>query len=66
MRVTIDRFEGDFAVVERTDRTMADLPRTLVPNGAREGDVLLIQIDQAATRQQAQRIHKKMEGLWEE
>lgn len=42
MHVVIDRFEGEFAVCEREDRTMVNIPRTKVPAGAREGDVLAI------------------------
>lgn len=36
----IDRFEGDCAVCEREDGTMKELPRTALPKGAREGDIL--------------------------
>jgi hypothetical protein len=35
MQCIIDRFEGEFAVVELPDRTMVNMPRILVP-GAKE------------------------------
>ena len=41
MRLIIDRFEGDFAVVELEDRSTIDIPKKLIPKGAKEGDVLV-------------------------
>jgi hypothetical protein len=40
----LDRFEGDRAVLERALHEMLDLPRTLLPLGAREGDALRVTI----------------------
>ena len=40
----LDRFEGDHAVLERALHEMLDLPRTLLPAGAREGDALRVTI----------------------
>lgn len=42
MQVIIDRFEGDYAVVEFKSKTYVNLPRILVPEDAREGDILEI------------------------
>lgn len=42
MRVIIDRFEGNFAVVELEDGTMVNMPKILVPN-ANEGDTVTIE-----------------------
>ena len=50
MYVTIDRFEGRFAVVELTDGRFAKLPRSLVPADAGEGSVLRIETDAAETQ----------------
>ncbi len=63
MRVIIDRFEGDYAVVELEDRSTANLPRSLVPLGAKEGDVLVIEIDRNATEERRKRIQKLTEEL---
>ena len=35
----IDRFEGEYAVLE-TESGMKNVPREMLPEGAREGDVL--------------------------
>ena len=40
----VDRFEGERAVLERALHEMLDLPRTLLPAGAREGDALRVTI----------------------
>ncbi len=41
----VDRFEGDTAVVERALHETLTLPRTLLPSGAREGDVLRVVVE---------------------
>jgi hypothetical protein len=43
MRLIIDRFEGTLAVCEKPDRTMVNIPRSRLPAGAREGDVLIVE-----------------------
>lgn len=65
MKVTIDRFEGDYAVVELPDMNMVDMPIALVPEGAREGDVLIIKVDVEETKNRKARIEKLMDNLWE-
>ena len=53
MRATIDRIEGDVAVLILTDETSHrfTLPISRLPPGTREGDVLTLalQCDEAAT-----------------
>jgi len=63
MKVTIDRFEGDFAVCEKADRSMMNIKRNRLPSNAREGDVLLIKgdmitIDEKATAARKLRAEK--------
>lgn len=65
MKVIIDRFEGDYAVVELPDRSTVDIPKQLVPKGAKEGDVLSIEIDKDETAKRKERIQKLMDELWE-
>jgi hypothetical protein len=62
-RFIIDRFEGEFAVVELPDRTMVNIPKILVP-GAKEGDVLNITIDSEATDDRKNKIMKLMDEVW--
>ncbi len=48
MYITIDRFEGQYAVAELDDGTFLNVPRRLFPTAA-EGDVILIRIDRDET-----------------
>lgn len=56
MRVIIDRFEGDFAVVELENKHFANMPKSLVPQGAKEGCVLSIGLDEEETEKRKQNI----------
>lgn len=64
MQVTIDRFEGGYAIVELPDLTFAELPRCVVPDGAREGDVLSICVDAEETARRQQQLKQKMKSIW--
>lgn len=69
MQITIDRFEADYAIVEYTDQqgkeSFAKIARVLLP-GAKEGDILDLTINRAATEQRAHKIEKLMEDLFED
>ena len=69
MKVTIDRFEGNFAVCEKADRTMIDIPKEKIPPEAKEGDILIIEVDSikidtAGTVKRKKSIDKLMNDLW--
>ena len=65
MKIIIDRFEGEYAVVELPNRRMVDLPLIIVPAGAREGDTLDISVDEDETERRRKRIEQLTEDLWE-
>ena len=70
MRLIIDRFEGDFAVCEDENRKMLNIEKTRLPEGVKEGDVLIFQgdklvIDHDETKRRRERIKKMMDALWE-
>lgn len=44
---TIDRFEGNYAVLEDNNRMMSDVPIKLIPHGSKEGDI--ISFDESGT-----------------
>jgi hypothetical protein len=62
----IDRFEGDMAIIEYQDGTF-DLPRSLLPPEAQEGDVLqfIISIDEEETAEQETKIEHLMDDVFE-
>jgi len=65
MKVTIDRFEGEFAVIELPDKTFINIPRKLFP-GALESDVIDVTIDKGETEERKKRISGLMEGLFKD
>ena len=69
MNVTIDRFEGEFAVCEKEDRQMIDIKKSKLPEMCKEGDILnikndIITIDLEATKKRKREIEKLTEDLW--
>lgn len=66
MNVTIDRFEGSFAVVETENGSFYNLPLPLVPTGADEGSVVSITLDSTATDKRQEKINNLMDKLFEE
>lgn len=64
MLVTIDRFEGDYAVTELEDGTFADIPKQLFPH-AREGDVYIIEKSDTASAERREKIRKLSDRLFE-
>lgn len=54
----IDRFEGKWVVVEGDDREVFNLPKSLLPETAREGDVIRIrvEVDPEATKARRDKI----------
>lgn len=70
MGVILDRFEGEFAVMEFEDG-YKNIPRNILPTEAREGDVLVLHdehwiIDPKATSKRKQKIEKLATELWED
>lgn len=53
MRVIIDRFEGNFAVCEKEDMSMTNIPKDKLPEEAKEGDILLIEVDNIVVDKEA-------------
>ncbi len=66
MQVVIDRIEEDMAVVETDDGSLYDIPKNLIPSDAKEGDVLLIEVDKDSTIDREQEIVDLMDDVWDE
>lgn len=70
LKVTIDRFEGEYAICEKEDRKMINIEKSKLPDGAKEGDVIVIRdenivIDSSTTQERKHRLQKLMDELWE-
>lgn len=69
MKGIIDRFEGDYAVVEMPDGKMININKIKLPIGVQEGMVIhiaeSITIDKDETLKRKREIEKLTEDLWE-
>jgi len=66
MQCIVDRFEGDYAVIEYYDQVL-NLPKVFLPAEAHEGDVLdvIIMLDDSETKKVKTEIKKLMDEVWE-
>ena len=64
MNLIIDRFEGDFAVIELPDGKMIDCPKALLPDDAKEGSNLNITVDETATNDKLKKVTDRMNKLF--
>lgn len=64
----IDRFEGDWAIIEAENQHMFNLPRFVLPPGIKEGDVISIQvgIDLVATKERTEKSKRMLDNLFDE
>ncbi|MDR3540916.1 MAG: DUF3006 domain-containing protein [Desulfosporosinus sp.] len=70
MRGIIDRFEGEYVVVEFDGRQMKDIPKSKLAPEAKEGDVIVLvngkyRVDEKETQLRKVEIAKLTENLWE-
>lgn len=63
MKVIIDRFEGDYAIVELDIGKVINVPKILFPN-AKEGDVFKIEIDKEETNNRKNKIQGLINELF--
>ena len=66
MKLIIDRFEGNIAVVELPNGTMINCPRDLLPDDAKEGSILTITVDNDATNKKLQENTARMSRLFKD
>ena len=64
MKVVIDRFEGFYAVCEIEKGRFANIPVALVP-GAKEGDIVSIEILRDETEEKKEKLKSKLNGLFQ-
>lgn len=64
MKITIDRFEGDFAVAETESGELVNFPKKLLPCGCSEGDIIIIEKSEDETAKRKERIDKLTDELF--
>lgn len=64
MEVIVDRFEGDYAVVEIAIGNCVNIPRVLVPD-AKEGDIIKIEVEKGKTEERKKYIKDLMNNVFE-
>lgn len=65
MEVIVDRIEGEFLVVEIAENNFVNMPICLAPE-AKEGDVILITIDETKKRELLNNVNNLMNNLFED
>lgn len=63
MKVIIDRFEGDLAIVEIEEGLFATISKELIPN-ADEGDIINISIDKTEAKNKREKINNLINDLF--
>ena len=64
MKVVLDRFEGDYGIVELPDKSFVEIPKVLISN-AKEGDIITIDIDNEESDKQKKEIEALMNELFQ-
>lgn len=69
MIVIVDRFEGNFAVCEKENRTMINIEISKLPTGTKVGDSLDINcgkiiINEADTKKRKKEIEDEFKDIW--
>ena len=63
MKLTLDRFEGELAVVISENGERFQLPRKIL-DGAKEGDLISVTVDADATEEKRKKIKGLMDSLF--
>lgn len=64
MKFTIDRFEEGFAMVELENGEILEIPRSILPIEAKEGDIISITVEKNETEDRRKRIQGKFDRLF--
>lgn len=70
MILIIDRFEGNYAVCEKKDKTIINISLEKLPKEAKEGDVIrieenIISVDIYETKKRREEIEEIVKDIWQ-
>lgn len=60
----IDRFEGDFAVIEADNGKIYEIPKAILPRNAKEGSLIEIIVKEKETEYRKNKMKEKMNSLF--
>ncbi len=63
MKIIIDRFEGNIAVVELPNGNMEQCPKSIFPDNVQEGDIISISIDKKETEEKRTVLTERLNRL---
>ena len=63
MKWIIDRFEGDFAIIECNNKTY-NIKKEILPKNVKECDILEININETETGKRKQNSENLMDNIW--
>jgi len=65
MKWTIDRFEGEYAVMECNNNHF-NIPKNILPEGIKEGDIINVSVDRAETSDKKENLQNRLNKLFGE
>ena len=64
MKIIIDRFEGEIAILELGNGEFVSVPSMILPTNASEGSVIIITCDDNETEKRRLAAKKKMDSIF--
>lgn len=64
MKIIVDRFEGEIAVIELENGDMMGIPKKILPDNAKEGSIINITCDEKETQLSRDAAKKKMNSIF--
>lgn len=66
LKVVIDRFEGEYALVEDENKNIINMPKCLLPENAKEGSVIKIELDEDETKRRNKDVKSLFDSIFKE
>lgn len=66
MKFTVDRFEGDIAIIELGNGKVIDCPKELLPPNTKEGSIITITVDETATKEKLKENTERLNRLFKD
>lgn len=64
MKYIIDRFEGEYAVIELSGGKTVNIPKIILPENACEGSIINITVDETETAKRKEKMQNRLNGLF--